>query len=174
MSRTVQAILAGGFVAGVLDILYAFVVYGFSYGMTPVAVLQSVAAGWIGREAAQARGWETAALGLGTHFMIALVMAAAFVFAATWVRGLTTHALAVGISYGLLLYVVMNYVVVPLSAAHPSHQFAASISEVAARLDVAFSAWRPTDPLQLLGTIFTHTAFVGVPIALITRRIVGG
>ncbi len=170
MSGEARAILAGGTIAGVLDIAYAFVVYGpLSYGLTPVQVLQSVAAGWIGREASRAGGLSTAALGLATHFLIAAIMAAVFVFAASRIKALTAEPIVSGLLYGLLLYVAMNYVVVPLSAAGANGHFAASFAEAAERLQTAFSALRPKDPWQLAGTIFTHAVFVGLPIALAAR-----
>ncbi|HYD88055.1 MAG TPA: hypothetical protein VEA80_11310 [Vitreimonas sp.] len=168
--RIVWAILVGGLAAGVLDILYAFVVYGpLSYGLSPAEVLQSVAAGWIGRDAAGAGGWNTAALGLGTHFFIATAMAAVYVLAATRMRALTARPWLWGFLYGLVLYVAMNYVVVPLSAS-ATGAFPADAAEAGARLQSAFSSLRPLGLLQLLGTIFTHTAFVGIPIALAARR----
>jgi hypothetical protein len=92
MTRMVQAVATGGVLAGILDLLYAFVVYGLSYGMTPMAVLHSVASGWIGRDAADAGGWNTAALGLVTHFSIATIMAAVFVVAASRTKALTAEA----------------------------------------------------------------------------------
>ena len=149
--------MIGGAAAGVLDILYAFVVYGpLSYGLTPVQVLQSVAAGWIGRDASRDGGLATAALGLATHF-----------------KTLTAEPIVSGLLYGLILYVVMNYVVVPLSAAGANGHFAASFAEATERLQTAFSAFRPKDPWQLAGTVFTHTVFVGVPIALAARWVLG-
>ena len=64
--RILWGILLGGLIAGALDIVYAFVVYGpLSYGVSPRAVLQSVAAGWIGRDASRAGGWSTASARLG-------------------------------------------------------------------------------------------------------------
>jgi hypothetical protein len=174
VSGATRAILFGGAAAGVLDIGYAFVVYGpLSYGLTPVQVLQSVAAGWIGRDASRAGGLTTAALGLATHFMIAAIMAAVFVAAATRIKVLTAEPIVAGLLYGLMLYVAMNHVVVPLSAAHASGHFATSLAEAAERLQTALSALRPKDPWQLAGTIFTHTVFVGVPIALAARYVLG-
>lgn len=172
--KIISAILIGGLAAGVLDIVYAFLVYGpLSYGLSPADVLHSVAAGWIGGEAASAGGWNTALLGLGTHFMIAALMAAAYVLAASRSRALTEHAILWGIVYGLLLYVVMNYIVVPLSAA-ATGGFASGPAEAAQRLQTAFSSLRPRldpdHPWILPGTIFTHTALVGVPIALAAKR----
>lgn len=165
----------GGFVAGALDILYAFVVYGpLSYEMSPQRVLQSVAAGWIGRDAAYAGEWGAAALGLLTHFFIAAVMAGVFVFAASRIRALVKRPVLWGLLYGVGLYVAMNYVVAPLSAAGAGGHFPADFAEIAERLRTSFSDVRggggPDYPWMVWGTIFTHTVLVGVPIALIARR----
>jgi uncharacterized membrane protein YagU involved in acid resistance len=169
--RKLNAVLLGGLVAGVLDILYAFIVYGpLSYRLSPMQVLQSVAAGWIGREASRVGGWDTAMLGLASHFMISLIFAAVFVLAAARSPALNRGAVIWGLLYGFGLYVVMNYIVVPLSAAHASQHFAMGWGDAVARLQEAFSALRPQDPWQLAGTIFTHTVLVGVPIAVINKR----
>lgn len=175
MSKVVTAILLGGFVAGALDITYAFIIYGpLSYGLTPEGVLQSVAAGWIGSEAARAGGLGTAALGLGTHFFIATVMAAAFVLAASRMPMLRKSAILWGVVYGLILYVAMNYVVAPLSAAGAAGHFPASFGEAIERLRTAFSAIRPrydaNYPWMIPGTILTHTVLVGIPIAILAKR----
>ncbi len=174
--KIVWAILLGGLAAGALDILYAFIVYGpLSYGITPQQVLQSVAAGWIGREASRAGGMEAAFLGLGTHFMIATLMAAIYVLVALRIAALTRQAVLSGLLYGLSLYVAMNYVVVPLSAA-ATGAFATP-SEIAPRLQESFNEVRGGGgeqyPWMLAGTIFTHTVLVGLPIALIAKRFVG-
>jgi len=169
--RLLRTILAGGLIAGALDITYAFVVYGpLSYQMSPVQILQSVAAGWVGHDAASARGLSTAVLGFATHFMMAIAMAAVFVLSSRRVQALNRSPLIWGFLYGLGLYAVMTYVVVPLSAAHPSQHFATDLREVLSRLQVSFSSLRPHDRWQLLGTLFTHTAFVGMPIALMSQR----
>lgn len=169
--KKLTAIVMGGLAAGVLDIVYAFVVYGpLSYQLSPTQVLQSVAAGWIGRDAAAASGWDTAMLGLGTHFMLATMFAAVFVLAAARLPTLSRHAMIWGLLYGFGLYLMMTYVVVPLSAANPLQHFAADGNDALARLTESFSTVRPKDPWQLFGTIFTHTALVGAPIALINRR----
>ena len=173
--RLLAAILLGGLAAGVLDIVYAFVVYGpLSYGVSPLQVLQSVAAGWIGRDASRAGGWETGLLGLATHFLIATLMAAVYVLIATRVSALNKRPILWGFLYGLVLYVAMNYVVVPLSHAGANAHFASSLSEAMSRLEGSFSGVRPRYdadyPWMIPGTIFTHTVLVGIPIALIARR----
>lgn len=165
-----SAIVKGGLAGGAGDIIYAFIVYGpLTFGLYPSQVLQSVAAGWVGREASMAGGISTVLLGLVTHFSIATVMAAIFVVAARRWPALIAQPVLWGLIYGLILYVGMNYVVVPLSAAATGH-FPADFADVSARLAKAFSALSPKDNVPLLlGTIFTHTVLVGLPIALIAR-----
>jgi hypothetical protein len=170
-----MAILIGGAIAAVLDILYAFIVYGpLSYGISPMNVLHSVAAGLIGRDAARAGEWNTALLGLGLHFLIALTMAAVFVTLASVFRFMTKQAVIWGLIYGLILYVAMNYVVVPLSAAGANGHFASSLAEASTRLQESFSEVRGGGgeqyPWLLWGTILTHTLLVGLPIALVAQR----
>lgn len=173
--RILWGILLGGLIAGALDISYAITAYGpLSYQVPAERVLQSVAAGLIGRDAAQAGGVNTAALGLGLHFVLATGMAAVFVVAAQRVRALISNPLLWGFVYGLILYVAMNYVIVPLSAAGANEHFASSFGEAATRLQESFSQIRPphdpNHPWIFAGTIFAHTVLVGIPIALIAKR----
>jgi uncharacterized membrane protein YagU involved in acid resistance len=173
--RILLAILLGGLIVGALDIIYAFIVYGpLSYGISPERVLQSVAAGWIGREESRAGGINTAALGLATHFFLATSMAAIYVFAAQSMKALTKNAVLFGFIYGFILYVAMNYVVVPLSAAAANGHFAVNLAEASLRLQESFSEVRGGGgddyPWMLWGAIITHTVLVGIPIALVAKR----
>jgi len=170
-----MAVLVGGLIAGVLDIIYAFIAYGpLSYGVTPMQVLHSVAAGLIGRDAARAGEWSTALLGLGLHFLIAIGMAAVFVALTSVFRFMTKQVVIWGLIYGLILYVAMNYVVVPLSAAGANLHFASSFAEASTRLRDSFSEVQGGGgeqyPWLLAGTIFAHTVLVGLPIALVAQR----
>ena len=147
--RLIRPILMGGAVAGTLDILYAFIHYGIAFDLSPVRICQSVAAGILGKEAARAGGLGSAALGLGLHFMMATMMAGFFVMLALRLPWLTHKAWITGPAYGLGLYFVMNYIVVPLSnAGHTG----------------------PPQRQVLIGALFTHTLLVGLPIVLIARR----
>jgi len=174
MKRLLQASLIGGLIAGVLDIAYAITAFGpLSYNVPAMRILQSVAAGAIGREAARAGEWGTAMLGLGLHLLIAIGMAAVFVLAASRLRFLLRPALLWGVLYGLLLWVAMNYIIVPLSAAGPNLHFASSFGEASERLREAFSQVQNADanhPWMLWGSLFAHTFLVGVPIALVAKR----
>jgi hypothetical protein len=115
MKRDLGTALIGGGVGGLLDALYATVLWGFIIGDNPAGVWQSVAAGLLGK-ASYEGGSGTALLGLVLHFFIAFVMALVYVRAARRLRILTQRPILMGIVYGAALYVVMNFVVVPLSA----------------------------------------------------------
>lgn len=141
------AIVVGGFVSGALDIIYACV-RGVQAGATSERVLQSVASGLIGRPAFEGGG-GTAALGLGLHFAMTLVMAAIYVVAAARVPALRTWWWLAGPAYGAAIYLVMNRVVVPLSA-WPGKPFPLNLSGLAVHmffvgLTIAFAAvrWAP-------------------------------
>lgn len=78
-------------------------------------VLQSVASGLLGRLAFDG-GWRTALLGLVLHFVMMLIIAAIFCALASIMAWTWRQPLLAGAIYGVAVYVVMNLVVVPLSA----------------------------------------------------------
>lgn len=110
-----RALLFGTLAVGVLDLLDAFIFFGLR-GVRPIRICQSIAAGLLGR-ASFAGGWPTAMLGVALHFFIAFCVVAVFLFAARRFRFLRDHWLLSGIIYGIGVYLVMNFIVVPLSAA---------------------------------------------------------
>jgi hypothetical protein len=105
----------GGLVVGVLDILDAFVFFGLR-GLPLIAIPQSIASGLLGR-AAYRGGVPTAALGLLLHFGISFTIVSVYYAASRWLPALARKPLVFGPLYGLVVYGVMNYVVIPLSAA---------------------------------------------------------
>jgi hypothetical protein len=145
--RAARAILWGGLLAGVGDITFAFVVSALR-GVGPVRVLQSVAGGLLG-PAAREGGLAAAALGALLHFLIAAAAAAVYWLASRRLGVLVRHAVVCGLLYGVAVYLFMNFVVVPLSAAYfkPSHA-----------------------PSALLLNSAGHMLLVGLPIALAARR----
>ncbi|WP_395620736.1 hypothetical protein [Dokdonella sp.] len=98
--------------AGTLDISYAFIASGLR-GRSPLAVLQSVASGWQGKEAYNG-GLASAALGLFTHYGIMLVMVSVFVWITRTRPALLRKSVITGAVYGLGLYAVMYGIVLPL------------------------------------------------------------
>jgi hypothetical protein len=141
----VRAIVYGGLVVGTLDLLDAVIFFG-ARGAAPIRIFQSIAAGAQGRAAFQG-GWASAVLGIGFHFVIAFVIVTAAALIARRFPAWTSHPIAFGIVYGMTVYVVMNYVVIPLSATTRG----------------AF-AW----PVFING-ILIHAVGVGIPSALFAR-----
>ncbi|HYC72096.1 MAG TPA: hypothetical protein VEB66_12860 [Opitutaceae bacterium] len=143
-----RAILWAGLLCGLLDIGFVIAYYGTTAGAPPTRILQSVAAGLLGRQAATAGGVPTAALGLFLHFVISFGAAAVFYLASRRVRFLTRHALAAGVLYGAAVWLFMQLVVLPLSAVPPAR-------------------FPPPAPWPV---IIAHLTCVGPPIALAVRR----
>jgi hypothetical protein len=110
-----HAILFGGLTVGTLDLLDAIVFFGLR-GVPALKVLESIASGLLGR-AAYSGGVPTAVLGTLLHFGIALAIVATYHAASRRLPLLTRQAVLCGMLYGLAVYVIMNFVVLPLSAA---------------------------------------------------------
>lgn len=145
--HAVVLVLCGGLVAGTLDITYAWAFWALKAGVPAQRIFQSVAAGLLGR-ASYEGGAATAALGLSLHYFIATTMSVAYYVVARRWAALRERPVVYGAAYGLILYGVMNYIVVPLSAAGRGSQ----------------------DPLWVTLSIVVHVLLIGVPIALFVRR----
>lgn len=144
-----RAILWGGGLAGVLDLIAALVLYGLR-GAAPQRILQSIASGLLGRAAFEG-GAATAALGTGLHFLIAFTAAAVYVAASRRIPLLVRRPVLCGLAYGVAVYLVMNWVVVPLT--------------------IGRGPFRPGLAATL---VVIHMACVGLPIALAAARVAGG
>ena len=114
-----RAILYGTLVVGMLDGLDAILFFGLRSGATPVRIFQSISAGVLGHAAAVQGGWRTALLGVLLHFFIALAVVSTFYAVSRRMRILTQHPILFGMLYGVAVYIVMNYAVIPLSAIGP-------------------------------------------------------
>lgn len=112
-------VLAGGFTLATIDLVYACSFWAWLRHVSPVRLLQYIASGAIGKAAFDG-GIATALLGAGLHYFIATIMVLAYYLASSRHRVLVQHPVRYGLPYGLLLWVVMTYVVVPLSQAQPS------------------------------------------------------
>jgi hypothetical protein len=141
-----KAIALSCIIAGTLDISDAFIFYGLR-GVSPTRILQGIASGVIGR-AAFTQGTRSALLGLFFHYLIATTAATLYILASRHLP-LSRHPFLWGGLYGLVVYGVMNYVVLPLSKI----------------------GLRPTPPLvPLINGVAALVFFIGIPTALIARR----
>lgn len=145
--RALDTILYGGLVVGILDGLFALIFYGLILGVQPLRIFQSVASGLLGK-ASYEGGIRTFLLGILLHFIVATCIAAVYYAASLKLPVLIHHAVVCGLIYGLLAYLGMNYVVIPLSAI----------------------GLRPTSLRVFLPAFIGHALLVGLPIALLAQR----
>ena len=139
-----RPILLATLICGTLDILAA-VILSMIFGRGPMAMLRFVASGPF----PGAIDWGTGGslLGLATHFTLMAIMATVYILAAVRLPALRAKPIQWGVIYGLVTYVVMNLVVVPLR----------------------FHSWPPT-PRGIVTQLFCHIVLVGIPMALIAAR----
>lgn len=137
-------------IAGTLDLLGAFFFAGRA-GMAPVEVLHFVASGPFGDGALTGSGF--ALVGALVHYAIMTVMVSVFMLAAARLPLLNRQPILSGVAYGLGLWFVMYWIVRPLRWDHLPP---------------------PTDPAAITGQLFCHLILVGIPIALVARRHLGG
>lgn len=113
-----RAIVFAGFIAGTTDIGAAALIYW----LNPVIILHSIASGVLGK-AAYFEGTRSVLLGLVLQWAMSMLIAAIYVIAARCLRWLTAAWFQGGLAYGVVIFIVMNYIVVPLSAAWLHHPF---------------------------------------------------
>jgi len=143
-----RTILFAGLTAGFLDGAAAVINYLItSNGKNHVRIFNFIASGVFGKKAF-AGVWIMAAWGLLFHFIIACLFAAFFYFLYTRIKFLSKNIIISGILYGIIVWLVMNLAVVPLSNAPP-------LPFVLSKAIIA---------------ILILILFVGMPIALVVHK----
>lgn len=137
----VIAVVVGGAIAGVLDIGAASLIHNSN----PLAIMRVIAGGVLGK-ASMKGGAPAAGLGFALQLAMSILIAAIYAIASLMLRPLARWWLAGGLAYGVVVFLVMNYLVVPLSAlaSHPHFTPVRLVEELAAMLlfggVVAFAA----------------------------------
>jgi hypothetical protein len=144
-SETLRAIITAGLVVGVLDISSAFVIW-WQRGVEARHGLQGIAAGLLGASSYDG-GVVTAGVGLAVHFFVAFVVVSIFYLASRKIEFLTMHPVVSGVLYGIGVYIVMYWFVLPM----------------------VFPTFRHRLWNELLAFAI-HISLIGLPCALIVRR----
>ena len=144
-SGAFRTIVTAGLVVGVLDISSAFVIW-WHRGVGARRGLQGIAAGLLGGSAFDG-GLVTAGLGLALHFFVAFVVVSVFYLASRRIQFLTIHPVVSGVLYGIGVYLVMYWFVLP----------------------TVFPTFRHRLGNDLLA-VAIHISLIGLPCALIVRR----
>ena len=144
-SGAFRAILTAGLIVGVLDISSAFIIW-WQRGVGARHGLQGIAAGLLGANSYDG-GMVTAGFGLALHFFVAFVVVSVFYLASRKIAFLTVHPVVSGVLYGIGVYIVMYWFVLP----------------------TAFPTFRHRLWNELLA-VAIHISLIGLPCALIVHR----
>ena len=139
----------GGTIIGLLHLL---VQVGFVFGLilkSPfISSMQYVASGLMG-VAAFTGGLATALLGLILEFVITIIIASVFILSADRIPLLRRHVIIGSLLYGFGVFIVMNFIVLPLSAAPTL----------------------PDPPTWLFfEAILEHILLIGLPLGILVQR----
>jgi hypothetical protein len=145
--RHIMGIVGGGLIAAAMDITYAMIMTSMA-GYGALSAMQGVASGLLGGAAFEG-GIATAGLGLLLHCMILIVAATIYYATSRRLPVLRNRAVICGLLFGVLVYLFMHFVVVPLSAVP---------------FTMAHTPWK------LAQGFASHGILVGLPIALMIRR----
>jgi uncharacterized membrane protein YagU involved in acid resistance len=139
--------LKSGLIVGVLDAIAASLNAYLASGFTPDRVFRFVASGAFG-QSAYTGGSSMVWIGLLFHFIVAMGWTLLFFIAFPKLKPLQANKFLVGMAYGMFIWIMMNFVVIPLSAIGPR-------------------------PFQLTGTlimIMIHMTVIGIPISFFANN----
>ena len=145
---TLMTILWIGLIAGTLDITDNLIFNQFRE-ISPIRMFQYVASGLIGMKSFQI-GLASVALGVLIHYTIALFWTGVFYTTSRKFSILVRRPVISGLLYGGFVYLVMNFVVLPLSRVPPRPAAVTLPSRINAVLALLL--------------------FIGLTISLLTRR----
>ena len=154
MTKTVAGTLAkvslmAGLSAAVVEMIFVLPIRYWLVGATPTVVFQFIASGVLGKRAFQ-EGAYSVLLGIGVHTLISLVSAAVFAIAALRWDWLRRHVVLSGSACGIVAFLVMSFIVLPLSA-------------------IGLSL--PRSPALFATSLAIHMFAFGVPIAAVCARL---
>jgi hypothetical protein len=139
----------GGIITGMLHFIVQIGIVFWLILKTPIiSSLQYVASGAMG-DTAFTGGLATALLGLVLDFIMTTIMAGVFILSVDRIPLLRRHVIPGSILYGFGVFIVMNLIVLPLSAAPAL----------------------PAPPLWLLiEMILEHVLLIGLPLGILVQR----
>lgn len=141
--------VTGGIISGVLHLLIQQgIVFGLILKTPMIDQLQFVASGIMG-ESAFAGGLTTALLGLVLDFIMITIMAGVFILSVDRIPLLRRNVIVGSILYGFGVFIVMNLIVLPLSAAPVL----------------------PAPPMWLfIELVLQHILLIGLPLGILVQR----
>lgn len=145
VSKPLPALLILTLIFGTLDILDALLFWGFSMDVGPVDVFQGIASGVLGSSAFHG-GMATAALGALIQYCGFFCLLGIYYVALTRLPALARRPFVYGLGYGLASYLVVHYLILPMTAFHIVPGFY---------------------PAALANALLAQMAFIGLPSAFL-------
>ena len=140
-----------GLVIGILHlVIQAWIVFILIAKLAPSFMIgaQYIASGVMG-DAAYTGGFATALLGVILEVLMTIIIAGIFIFSANRIPLLRRYIIPGSLLYGFGVFIVMNFVVLPLSAATVS----------------------PLPPMWLLiEIVLEHMLLIGLPLGILVQR----
>jgi len=138
----------GGLIIGLLHlIIQAWFVFSFLGKTLFMSVLQYIASGAMGN-AAFAGGLATALLGVILEFLMTIIIAGVYILGVDRIPFLRRYVIAGSLLYGFGVFIVMNFIVLPLSAAPPV----------------------PVSTMEIIEIAVEHILLIGLPLGILVRR----
>jgi hypothetical protein len=139
----------GGIITGLLHIIAQLgIVYGLILKSPVISSLQYLTSGAMGNAAFEG-GLATAMLGLILEFIITIIITGIFIFSADRIPLLRRYIIVGSLLYGFGVFIVMNFIVLPLSAAPTL----------------------PAPPTWLLiEIVLEHILLIGLPLGILVQR----
>ena len=143
-----RTIVLGGMFIFIAQFLHTWIVAVLIQKNSFMSVWQYIASGALGMAAFEG-GIATALLGVLFHLIISLIIAGVFIVVSDRFPILCRYAIASSLLYGFGVFIVMNFIVLPLSAAPPL----------------------PAPPMWLfIEIILEHILLIGLPLGILVRQ----
>jgi hypothetical protein len=146
-SPLLRSIVLGGMFVFIIQAIDMWIVYTLIQKTPFVVSWQYIASGAVGMSAFEG-GTATALAGVLFHFIFSFLIAGVFILAVDRIPFLRRYVIPVSLLYGFAVFIVMNMIVIPLSATPPVPA--------------------PTLP-WLIQAILEHILLIGLPLGLLVR-----
>lgn len=148
-SSLLRLSVIGGLIIGILHlIIQVGIVFGLLLKSPYISSLQFVASGAMGN-ASYTGGLVTALLGLVLELLMTIIIAGIFIIGANRIPLVRRYVIPGSLLYGFGVFIVMNFIVLPLSAAPPL----------------------PAPPMWLIiEMILEHILLIGLPLGILVQR----
>ena len=155
-TKFIKAVLITGLIAGTLDATAASIQYYINTGNNPARVFRYIASAVFGAQTKSGDLYGWAALGLFFHYLIATIWALIFFLCYRPVKKMIINKYVAAVFFGLFVWVIMNFLVVPL-AFH---------TDLGVQANNLFSPARLKNSLIAMGILIVA---IGLPVSLMAK-----